>query len=221
MKITNEMIQLAEHTYRNGLGYSKRWSNEKSMKAALEAVFSLIEKEKDPTECAVSLKHLKFGDNLNIVGWGVLKVIEKFGSPIEKESAKREIIPGDIFDSFPPELPIMDEPDNEGWIQVARSGFAQPVNDEIIVEIKWSTTQIERGLAGSYDWNNSGACIPIIAYRILPNQTPEEENIPTLIEHMDIVYGYNNVLLSKEAFEKREVYRNVSEYLHKYMARKE
>ncbi len=39
--------------------------------------------------------------------------IQEVFSLIEKESAKREIISGDIFDSFPPELAIMDKPDNE------------------------------------------------------------------------------------------------------------
>ncbi len=256
MQVTREMAVLAMAAY-NAAKVHHTMDSSYRMQAALEVVFSLI----------------------------------------ERESAKREIIPGDIFDSFPPELPIMDEPDNdywykkyneqflekdelkkfiaincfnwrpyksglnakqeiyapcqdaadtvelgcsvwklvddmiadkkeakerpdnEGWIQVARSGFAQPVNDEIIVEIKWSTTQIERGLAGSYDWNNSGACIPIIAYRILPNQTPKKEKIPTFSEWR-IQRKPLNIFGEHPAVNAQELVEDFSEYLHKYMARK-
>ncbi len=182
----------------------------------------------------------KVADNICYISHDCNLVAMPSIEEIEKESAKREIISGDIFDSFPPELAIMDEPDNEGWIEVPRSGIVQPVKDNnIIVEVKWSTTQIERGLAGSYDWSNSGACIPIIAYRILPNQTPEEldeaircakrierwendrridvekEKIPTLKEY--IIPRLKAIEAELDSF---YLLSFMSSYLYKYMMEK-
>ncbi len=73
------------------------------------------------------------------VGWNLYKklamkaaleaVFEHFSSSSKKSSDS-------IFESFPPELPLLDEkqPDNDGWIEW--KGGKCPVDDDLLIEFK-------------------------------------------------------------------------------------
>jgi hypothetical protein len=144
MQVTDEMIQVAEHAYHVAIGYSKRLGNNEAMKSALEAVFSLIEKES--------------ADNAQCDCPDILKQIDGHCTYCGKQN-------------IPKQSP-KEQPDNEGWIQ---TNGVQPNLNTRKIELKFDDGDVATGdIWEDWLWDR------VIAYRILPNQTPEKEKSKAL-----------------------------------------
>ena len=74
-------------------------------------------------------------------------------------------------------LPILEQQEQgEGeWIEWR--GIHQPVNDSVVVRVKYRSGRQAEDWAACFNWGNSGSIIAyrIIAYRIIPEQ-PTNEN---------------------------------------------
>lgn len=147
-----------------------------------------------------------------------------------------------IFNSFPPELPIM--PKDDGWVKYDNfDEYCSPdISPDTCVNIKLRNGDVITSslIASSLNWPN------ITSYKIIKSDTvkPEKKAIypfncdcknliyfmsesglhcincfkggpekKTLLQYADKVAGYKGELLQKSAFERREVYRIISEYL--------
>lgn len=127
MKVTDEMAALAREVY-----YSKETDNldiHETMKAALQAVFDSVEK---PLGTIPAGTFKKAGDTFGVSVNGVM---------VNPSESRRN----DIFNSFPPELPIMPEP-----VFMPQFQHAEPKEDiPTLIEYRAIHKQ-ENGYAGYY-----------------------------------------------------------------------
>ncbi len=209
IEVTNKMAQAAYHVY------GKEWDKMpvEKMKAALEAVFAVIEP-----------KGVQINEGDRILVKGTEKdVVMAFGEYVKltskpdsciKEPERQEVVidiqkheelsrraweeykqsapsilPDDIFNSFPPELPIMDKPesDNDGWIEHNGSNEAPnlPINTILELRFKHHSDNDIGKITEPWIWSN------IIAYRII--QEPKYGKDP-IIEAHNAQLEYNNHL---------------------------
>jgi len=217
MKVTDEMVELAEHTYRIGLGYSKRLGNNEAMKAALEAVFSLIEKE--------SAENAQLEPRLTLT-----KIIQC-------DDCKR------ILNKSTQE----EQPDNEGWIEweshlapnlpihtQVELKFADGDVDEGFISDPWLWPRVTayRILPNQTPEKEVCVCkkggntfevylfnpIPTCVKCNEPVIPPQQAKIPTLREHAAAFYKQ---VASLDEIIALGVIEVISEYLDKYMQHKE
>ncbi len=148
MKVTDEILKVAGKAFRDT---AKLGSYDRSIKVMLEAVFSLIEK-----------------DEPSIVKWAREPDLCKCDKPAPCINESKRYC-GICCKSIAKE-----QPDNEGWISGKKG--ACPVDRDVLIEVKYPDGSTDIDSAYKFHWNvDVRVSDPIIAYRILPNQTPEKK----------------------------------------------
>ncbi len=155
--ITEEMITMAIQKWFKRPSAHEAFCDDyrNDMRSALEAVLSLIEKEVDE----LHEKTIGLESELDIT-------VDMILAAKDLDRLKETTLM-----NFPKKK---EQPDNEGWIEWNRD--MQAPSRELMVQVKYIDGIISKPvLAIKPQWFHCGASdMDIIAYRILPNQTPEK-----------------------------------------------
>lgn len=93
-----------------------------------------------------------------------------------------------IWDNFPPESPILDKQDNDGWIEseTVKNITLEPHQK---IDIKTSNGKVISVGAAGYSWNLKGLVLPwaIIAYRIISESKEEKPDINKLSDQIQSI----------------------------------